>query len=89
VGVSVNGDLTLFDKKRLDQYFINLNLTDAFLTHGDYAVPKSLHNWKVMCKPLTIAWNFDDDKFLWRALFVLDEITHLEVHNFQEELNLR
>ena len=84
--VSVNGDLTLFE---MIGNFINLNLTDAFLTHGDYAVPKILHDWKVMCKPFTIAWNFDDDKLLWRTLFVLDEITHLEVHNFQKKLNLR
>jgi hypothetical protein len=42
-----------------------------------------------MCKPLTVTWNLDDDKLLWRALLVLDEITHLEVHNLEEKLNLR
>ena len=41
-----------------------------------------------MCKPLTVTWNLDDDKLLGRALFVLDEITHLEVHDLEEQLNL-
>ena len=85
---SVNGNLTLIDWRRLDLYFINLNIANTFLSHGDYAVPKRLHNREVMCKPFTVAWNLDDDKLFWWTLFVLEEIAHLEIHNFKKELNL-
>lgn len=62
---------------------VNLNLTYTFGARGEYAVPKRLHDWEVMCKPFTVALNLDDDKLFWRTLFVLEEITHLEIHNFK------
>ena len=82
-------NLTLLDGSRLGWNFVNFNVADTFLPHGEYTVPEILHHGKILCKPFTVTRNLDDDKFLGRTLFVLDEITHLEVHNLQQKLNLR
>ena len=80
---SVNGDVTR-DFRRLGwNRLINLNLTNTLCARGKNAVPKCLHDWEVMCKPLTVTWNLDDDKLFRGTLFVLEEITHLEIHNFK------
>ena len=70
---SVSGELnlTFIYRNWLDLYFVNFNSTDTFETHGEYAVPKLLHDREVTRKPFTVAWNLDDDKLFWRSLFVL------------------
>ena len=80
---SVNGDVTC-DFRRLGcNRLINLNLAYTLGARGEYAVPERPHDWEVMRKPLTVTLNLDDDKLFWRTLFVLEEITHLEIHNFK------
>ena len=80
---SVNGDVTR-DFGRLGwNRLININLTNTLGARGEYAVPERPHDWEVMRKPLTVTLNLDDDKLFRRTLFVLEEITHLEIHNFK------
>ena len=68
------------------------NLAQTVGSTGNDTVPRFLHSWQVLCKPLAIPLHSHNDKLpglVYSFGSKLNEITFLKVRNFKLKLNLR